>query len=81
MKLKRETGTLHTELTEALAHIESAAANMGMHLDELVDEFHHSNLASPAEGRKSPMQVLNYRKKQLTGKPISAGPSCLSVIR
>jgi len=81
MKLTREKGTLHTELAEALAHIENATANMGMHPDELVEEFLHSSLASHSESRKSSMQVLNHRKKQLTGNVISAGPSCLTVIR
>jgi hypothetical protein len=81
MKLTREKGTLHTELAATLAHFEKNATRLGMHPDELMNEFLHSNVAAPAESRDGRMQVLNFRKKVITGDVVREYPSQLSVIR
>ena len=81
MKLTREKGTLHTELAEKLAHIEKEASTHGMNLDELMNEFLHSNVESPADTRYGRMHVLNSRKKLITGKVIGEYRSHLSVLR
>jgi len=81
MKLTREKGTLHTELADTLAHFEKKASTLGMHPDELMNEFLHSNVASSDETRQARMQVLNFRKKLITGEVVREYPSQLSVIR
>ena len=81
MNLFLEKGTLHFELTEALAQFEKQAATLGMHPDELVDQFHHNSMAFLAEEKKHRMQICNSRKTLFAAGEISEEPCFLSVIR
>ena len=81
MKLFLEKGTLRSELARTLAHFEKQAAGLGMHPDELVEQFHHNNVAIAVDDTKQVMHVFNSRKRYLAEREYADKPSVLSVIR
>jgi hypothetical protein len=72
-----EKDTLKNELTETLSHFERQVETLGIDPDEIVGEFHHSNIAMPAER----MRIFNSRKKYLSEREYSGNSPFLSVIR
>ena len=81
MKLFLEKGILSSELADALAHFEKRAATLGMHPDELVSEFHHSNMASEVLAPAQSMRIFNSRRRYLAEREYADKPPVLSVIR
>ena len=80
MNLFLEKGRLSTELADALEHFEKRAATLGMHPDELVGQFHHSNMATEAVA-KAQMRIFNSRRRYLAEREYEDKPPVLSVIR
>ena len=81
MKLFLEKGTLRTELTDALEHFEKKINTLGLDPDELMAQFHHSNLVTPAEEEQHMMCIFKSRKKYLEKKEYADKNIFLSVIK
>jgi hypothetical protein len=80
MKLFSVHGTLKTKLFNTLDLFEKRAATLGIHPDELVEQFHHNNTATPAEQNEQRC-IYNSRKEILLETEAAIKSTFLSVIR